>query len=198
MNTTPAFSPALRRQRGVVLFISLIILVAMSLAGIALMRGVDTNVTIAGNLAFKQGATAAGDLGVETARTWLLANSGGSALYNDNAGSAYYATFQSNVDLLGTDPARTDFNWSTGVLVGPDAAGNSMRYVIHRLCDAAGDPAGVNCLKAAGSSSSTSGTRGAASFGAFAISVPASTYYRITVRVTGPRNTTSYVQAVVY
>lgn len=50
-----------RAQQGVVLFVALIILVAMTLAGIALMRSVDTNVLIAGNLAFRQGATMAGD-----------------------------------------------------------------------------------------------------------------------------------------
>jgi hypothetical protein len=56
------------------LFVALIVLVAMSLAGIALMRSVDTNVLIAGNLAFRQGATARGDWGVEDARTWITAN----------------------------------------------------------------------------------------------------------------------------
>ena len=36
----------MRRERGVVLFIALIVLVAMTLAGLALMRSVDTNVLI--------------------------------------------------------------------------------------------------------------------------------------------------------
>ena len=54
-----------RAQRGVILFIALIVLVAMSLAGIALMRSVDTNVMIAGNLAFRQGATLAADRAFE-------------------------------------------------------------------------------------------------------------------------------------
>ena len=55
-----------RRQRGVVLFISLIVLVAMTLAGVALVRSVDTTNLIAGNLAFKQGATLSGDAAIET------------------------------------------------------------------------------------------------------------------------------------
>ena len=42
------------KQRGVVLFIALIALVAMSLAAVALVRSVDTATIIAGNLAFKQ------------------------------------------------------------------------------------------------------------------------------------------------
>src|SRR4051794_33864237 len=50
-----------RRQQGVVLLIALIVLVAMTLAGIGLVRSVDTGNMVAGNLAFKQGATLAGD-----------------------------------------------------------------------------------------------------------------------------------------
>ena len=64
--------PQARAQRGVVLFIALIVLVAMSLAGIALMRSVDTNVLVAGNLAFRQTNTMYGDVGVEAASTTLV------------------------------------------------------------------------------------------------------------------------------
>ena len=56
---------SMRREQGVVLFIALIVLVAMSLAGIALMRSVDTGILIAGNLGFRQNATHVGDLGIE-------------------------------------------------------------------------------------------------------------------------------------
>ena len=67
-------APRRERQRGVVLFIALIVLVAMALAGIALVRSVDTGILVAGNIAFKQGATNAGDQGLEAARTWLVTN----------------------------------------------------------------------------------------------------------------------------
>ncbi len=46
--------------------------------------------------------------------------------------------------------------------------------------------------------STASGTKGAAAFGSFAISTATEAFFRITVRVIGPRNTVSYVQAVVY
>lgn len=188
------------RQQGLVLFIALIVLVAMSLAGIALMRGVDTGTLIAGNLAFKQNTTSVGDLGVETARNWLLAQAA-TSLYNDNtsSGTAYFATMQSSLDLLGNDPGKTDYNWNAAATVASPPSGYSVRYVIHRLCDSVGNPVSVNCIKAAASGSTTaSGTKGAAAYGSFAISVPTNAYYRITVRVTGPRNTLSYVQSVVY
>lgn len=197
--------PMLRNaQRGVVLFVALIVLVAMTLAGISLMRNVDTGTIIAGNLAFRQAATHVADLGVEAARSWLTSATSAS-LYTDQTGSGYYATWQSSIDLLGNDPAKTDFNWgtssitTTGGFAGP--TGYTVRYVIHRLCEATGDPTGssANCIKTSVSSSSTStGTKGAATYGSYAITVPTAALYRITVRVDGPRNTLSYIQSTVF
>lgn len=195
-----------RAQRGVVLFIALIVLVAMSLAGIALIRSVDTGSVIAGNLAFRQAAMHVGDNGIEAARTWLLATAS-ATLYNDTPGIAggtgYYASWAENLDLLGTRTTTTsdDYDWSTAVNVTAPAppAGYTVSYVIHRLCVQTGDPSGVTCVKLAGTASgAAAGTRGAAAFGQMAISVPQSATYRVTVRVVGPRNATSYVQAVVY
>ena len=73
-NTIGARASLPSRVRGAVLFISLIVLVAMTLAGIAMMRSVDTGNLIAGNLAFEQGAMQAADRGIEQAFQWLLAN----------------------------------------------------------------------------------------------------------------------------
>jgi type IV pilus assembly protein PilX len=203
----------MRTQKGVILFIALIVLVALALAGLALVRSVDTGVIVAGNLAFKQSATNAADLGVEAARTWLTTNS--AVLDSDSliAGtSAYYANWQANIDLTGEDPARTDFDWTgTGLQVtADDGAGNRVRYVVHRLCAASNvSPASTTCVKVSSSSSgggaATGGEYGGrrgyelggAAGGTFSLTSSA-VYYRITVRVDGPRNTISYVQALVY
>jgi Tfp pilus assembly protein PilX len=53
-----------QNQRGVVLLIALIILVAMTLAGIGMMRSVDTGSVISGNLAFKQATLLSSDRAV--------------------------------------------------------------------------------------------------------------------------------------
>lgn len=189
------------RQRGVVLFIALIVLVAMSLAGIALMRSVDTGTVVAGNLAFRQGAMHVGDIGIEAARSWLQSQSS-TSLYNDIPASAYYAGWAQNVVLVGTaSGVQVPFDWSTAAAVTSPAppAGYSVRYVIHRLCESAGDPASITCVKqTAAAATSGGGTKGAAAFGQVAIQVPTSALYRITVRVVGPRNSTSFVQAVVF
>lgn len=195
---------ALRKtQQGLVLFIALIVLVAMSLAGIALLRSVDTGTIISGNLAFRQAAMHTGDLGVEAARSYLMGVSPAATLYSDNAGAGYYAQWAEDLDLLGNKTVTTsdDFDWSTAVNVTSPAppAGYTVSWVIHRLCQQTGDPASVTCVKQTGASSTTGGgTKGAAAFGTMAISVPTNALYRITVRVLGPRNSSSYIQAVVF
>lgn len=191
-----------RAQQGVVLFIALIVLVAMSLAGIALMRSVDTNVLIAGNLAFRQSNTMYGDTGVEVARAWLTANAG--SLTTDQPGGAthYWAQYQLGLNFLGTDPDPTkNYNWSqAATATSPDPA-FTINYVIHRLCGGTGNPADASakCMQAAaggGSGSSGLGTKGVVSYGTQALPGTSTIYYRVTIRVTGPRNTLSYVQAI--
>src|SRR5437762_3164942 len=54
-------------ERGVVMFIALLVMVALSLAGIALIRSADTATIVSGNLAFKQAAVYAVDRSVEQA-----------------------------------------------------------------------------------------------------------------------------------
>src|SRR6187399_3021659 len=56
-----------RRERGVVMFIALLVMVALSLAGIALIRSADTATVVSGNLAFKQAAVYAVDRSIEQA-----------------------------------------------------------------------------------------------------------------------------------
>lgn len=193
----PAIAPR-RAQQGVILFIALIVLVAMSLAGIALMRSVDTNVLIAGNLAFRQGATLAGDRAFEDpadgARAFLLNPANKEALKLDQSVPYYWANWQSGVNML------TNFDWSgAGVKVLPDndGSGNEVRYVIHRMCKLAGsqDAADSVCVKVP-SAGSDAGTKGSVAYGVQVLPGTTSVYYRVTVRIQGPRNTVSYVQAM--
>jgi type IV pilus assembly protein PilX len=193
-----------RAQQGVVLFIALIILVAMSLAGVALIRSVDTGTVIAANLAFRQSTTYVGDIGIEAARAWLKTRTPtqlqAQAL---TAGTtAYYARWRDDITLLGNEPY-----WSSGVPVNVTAspytppAGYTVRYVINRLCAADGDPgvSGTNCVKTFGTAGGAStGSKGAATYGGYALSSPVSAIYRVTVQVTGPRNSKSYIQTVLF
>lgn len=189
-----------KKQEGIILIIALIMMVAMTLGGLALMRSVHTTTIIAGNLAFQQAATNSADRGIETAVTWLestlAANVNG--LDQDNTALGYTASKPATDD----PSANQDWTelWTTvwsprGVrTVGDDNAGNSVQYVIQRMCSQTGSPGTAGCATSPIDVSSAGGSKGA---GTVKLNVNAQVYYRITVRVTGPRNTTSFVQSIV-
>jgi type IV pilus assembly protein PilX len=187
-----------RRQSGVVLMMALIVLVAMTLAGIALVRSVDTSNIIAGNLAFKQAATNSGDIGIETAVAWLQANNSGTNLHNPIAAQGYAAARQDPDQASGQ---TWDAFWyavlkPAGVItLAPDAAGNTVAYTIQRLCNGTGDPvSGIDCAQPQGIQAGLSSSRTA---GTVALLYNSQIFYRITSRIAGPRNTVSYVQVIV-
>jgi Tfp pilus assembly protein PilX len=190
----------LRRQRGAVLFIALIVLVAMTLAGIAIMRSVDTATLIAGNLAFKQGTIQSSDNGIEDAYQWLLANR--PTLWTTNLTRGYYSS-RPGAEPNWNDPAT----WASAYGVpGPDAAGNTVSYVIHRMCNCPDIPYNGNCAGGAANQCALSIAVGAAlppaAGDSFVVGAPGflqdpQVYYRITVRTQGPRSTVSHVQSMV-
>lgn len=193
-------SPPRSRQGGVVLIIAILVLVAMSLAAIALVRSVDTANLIAGNLAFQKAATHSGDTGVETAIAWLNANKASGALNNDDATNGYSAAGSA----AGQSPAAGQ-SWNTywvntlsarpPVALTADSAGNTVSYVIDRLCNFTGSKTvGASCIASPVVSASTGNAEEA---GEKPLNAPSVVYYRITVRIAGPRNTVSYVQSVV-
>lgn len=222
MKTIPIFSRACppSNQRGIALLVSLIILVVMTLAGIALVRSIDTGVLAAGNLAFRQGATHAGQKGIETARTWLMSQvpadltTPPTGLYTSQPGNGFYATDQRTTDLTGNDndPATTPLNWddtSAVKCLPKDGQGNTICYVIHRLCSLEGPPPtsvgsdpNQGCSSMPGGTVSSSGQGAlrqmtAYQKGGITVDSAMAYYFRITVRVAGPRNTFAYVQAFV-
>lgn len=134
-------------QQGMVLFIALIVLVAMTLAGIALVRSVDTANVIAGNLTFKQATLQAGDLGVEAAFNALPTIIAGSvdtdltpAASSTNPNYWYYAS-RRTIDANGV-PTQQQYGASgtavaidwTQVPIVSTTAGNAVQIVIDRLC----------------------------------------------------------------
>lgn len=211
---------AFRRQRGASLIVVLVALLIMGFVAAALLRSVDTTTLIAGNLGFQKAALASGDAGTEAAITWLGANVTGNALHADIAASGYYSSNTATCDLTGQLTASDnddDVNWSGGaassdcpmvainVATAGVAAGYTVSYVINRMCNAAGNPESVVaadgvtpmiCSRQAVADSSTS-TRAGGSYGSLPLSGAPQTYYRITTRIAGPRNTVRYVQAFV-
>lgn len=194
-------------QSGLALFVSLIVLVALSIAGIALVRSIDTGSLIAGNLAFRQSANLSADTGIEAARTWLMNNMG--TLTADNSANGYYAASQDALDLTGNlTPGVTadDVNWNgTGGVSQPfclaqDAAGNTVCYIIHRLCNEEGALSSTSCsTQQTAMGGSSKGAVRPMTTGQEAAWTDVATLgvYRVTVRVAGPRNNVSFAQAFI-
>jgi len=216
-----------KRQRGVVLILTLIVLVAMTLAAIALVRSVDTGNVVAGNMAFKEGATQAGDAGTEAAIAYLRTGGAGgipiagdTPSFSDNPAKGYYATGL-DLDMTGNshDPTRGLVDWDFNNCNGASAAAcktpccspslnagadNQVTYIITRLCSKSGvqtgDPsaAGNDCVTFL-AQGGQSPKRSELKYGLDRrFALVPIEFYRITSRVKGPRNTVSYVETVVH
>ncbi len=193
------------RERGVVLMIALIVLVALTLAGLSMVRTVDTGSTIAGNFAFRQAALSATDAGIEAAFAVLNGAAGAAngivqTAPDNQLANRYYPVMQPT-DANGVP---TGITWSSayslasvpaGVTAVSVPTGYDVRFVIERMCtgvfpvlDVAGRCVNERTTDAAG---------GSVGIGRAKFTGATKTNYRITVRVEGPRNTVSMAQAVV-
>jgi len=188
-----------RRQQGVVLFISLIVLVSMSLAGIALIRSVDTATLVSGNMAFKQASLQSSQAAITSAVTWLGANSAGSGLYANNTSQGYFSSIPAS-EPLWFDKDTWDYGTPAQVNGGAaDVSGNKVRYMIHRMCtepnvahNGNGPSGQINQCARYYPVSAISG--GSKSDAAYKFPAPPEIFYRLTIRVDGPRDTVSLTQ----
>lgn len=192
-------------QRGLVLLFTLIILIAMTLAGIALVRSVDTATIVAGNLAFRRTSVASSTKAVEMAAGWVGSTFATAPTQLENPiSNVYFATRPGNnvrSDLTGNRTPTTgdDIDWPNAPSAGTDDAGNTAAYVIHRLCDLPGTLNPKTC-----SVVSTDSSAGK-SYGSLIREEPykgdmvgfnLQGYYLVTVRTSGPRDTVSFIQTV--
>lgn len=206
------------RQRGASLLFALITLVSLMVAAIALVRSVDTGTLVLGNIGLQQDATVNADQGTRAALTALAALTDRTA--NGTDGSGYYASAREGLDATGqqsSDAARTLIDWdgdncayaTSGTYAACDVepatvaglplpAGTTVRYVILRQCQNTGAVASANCaapLQSAGDGgvdrshlSYSAPTRPGSESGAF---------YRVIVRVSAARGTTSFTETIV-
>jgi type IV pilus assembly protein PilX len=191
--------PTPRSQRGTMLIIALIVLVAMTLAGIATMRSVDTATVMAGNLAFRQAALNAADQGIQAGFGYLLGKSS-DTLNLDAAGVGYYSAAPSKEPDWMDDAA-----WAGAAQLNggaPDAAGNVVQYIIHRLCTIANVAQSAPGNQCGASVTNTAVLTGQGedkfrpTLGELAVSNQ--TQYRITARAVGPRRSIAVVQMLSY
>jgi uncharacterized membrane protein YgcG len=199
-------APSARRaQRGAVLLFAMIALVVLLIGAAALMRSMNTSLFTAGNFGFKRDLTNQGERAIAAVLDQVSAG----ALGSDGARQANATASNYSASILATNDQGvplallTDAAFAAVGVSGNDIAladmGVTVRYVIDRLCTAAGPATQDGCTLAgnlipAGSSSSellraedgSSGGSGA---------VAPQVVYRISIRVDGPRRTQSFFQS---
>jgi hypothetical protein len=200
---------------------ALMTLVALSLAAVALVRSVNTGTLVVGNLGFKQDTTAYAEQASEAAIAYLSDQISGTTLNANVTAEGYYATSYQELDATNRTPAvttRAVVDWAgdacaaytagsfAGGCLTPKvsvaANGNTTRYLITRLCSAAlsaTDPANV-CAGPLTTSAAASTEKGGIDYAnPTRFGVPgAGPYFRIVVRATGARNTTTYTETIVH
>jgi hypothetical protein len=181
-------------QRGLTLFLALIVLVAMMLSGIALFRTADSGVFVAGNIALQKSATRQGDFGTERGIERINRIPGTCEGLPDAEGGYVEDGL---AHMPSSSQTWADW-WATyaqirAVAMPQDSnTGNTVSYLILRLCEGTGKPfSGSRCSgppnprRASNQSSNESEVQ------------PAILHFLITSRIQGPNNTLSYVQTLV-
>lgn len=168
-----------RRQRGSALMLALIVMVLMALGMLSFSRSADTANLIAGNTAFRQAVTQAAEIGIDNAANFVDTLSSP----DTTIANAYYATRQPrDANELPT------INWNSVAI--QQVGAYRIQQVVERMCDTA--PVTDPATQCAGRTAPTQGSQKA---GAPVLQGQPSIYYQVTVRVTGPRNAESLVQA---
>ena len=201
------------RSRGTVLLAALVMLIALMLGAAALMRMVESANLLSGNMAFKRAATLAAEAGTAAAIAWL-AQQDAATLAVDQAAKGYYASDASNFDATGNrgGSLSSGVDWTSDncagatlarclkpvAVSGTDAAGNTVRYVVQRLCTAPGAFASSGDCAFHFPAEADSSSRSGLSYGRNQRLAGAPlAYYRITARASGPRNTVSVIEVLV-
>ena len=191
-------------QRGVIIFFTLIAVVILLIASIALVRSFDTALGIAGNLAFKRDLVNQSERGVANAAS-LFSGTGAlsseSIRTSDSLINNYSATVLPSAKYGVPDILLDDTAWALKGMTATDIIDSSTgvtittRYVIDRLCNplTTAAPAGSIKLETYCMLTGQSDVKG----GTIQIQRPGGSspiVYRISIRVTGPRNTRTFVQ----
>lgn len=182
-----------QRQQGMVLLAVLVVLVVTLLAGMGVMRAVQTGNAQAGNLQFRQAGLAASDRALTDAITDVanrVVGGGG----NTGEANRYLAAIATPVDTLGV-PTTVDWtavrcNDEKGAVVdcATDDGGYRVQYVVERRCAANPDLGDVADIRAR-CEYEPHATAGSPNTIALR--------YRVLIRVRGPRGTENWFEAMI-
>ncbi|WP_426114392.1 hypothetical protein [Massilia sp. PWRC2] len=188
MTASPLLLSRRRRlQRGIALPVMLIVLTIMLLSGVYLLKSSNAVTMNTSNLAYQSVLNKANDLALMSASEWLSSTWTGNRLLLDaNVPASGY------VANLDTTQTVNSANFWAGKATMVAADGNTIEYVIHRVCKTAGswNVLPNTCMQTTANSYSlgTSVALGS-SLSSTAVQLAGSPqlHYIITARIYGPR-----------
>lgn len=222
---TVSYVHACRTQTGLVLFFALLALAVMSIAAVALIRSVDTNALLSGNMVYRQSASTASNVALEGIAENIAKNVPLAVSTVHHPALGYYAncsrfdtqpnalvcdgsrltTMEWNNDNSSLVPSQTDGN--AEIHNGKDRQGNEIRYVIERMCNYSeaeinagiGISDGSRCMMASSPSNGQNCSHNVANLELFQRCIASSDtpLYRVTLRIAGPKNTLTFMQSFI-
>jgi len=185
---------ARRGQRGAVLLFAMIALVILLIGTIALMRSMNTSMFTAGNFGFKRDLTNQGERAMaevlNVVQSGALATEAArqSNLKTSNYSAAMLPINDDGIPLaLLTDTAFADVGVDSNDITLSDM-GVTVRYVVDRMCVAAGSPSTDSCTVTSAPPQGDSNANNSPP-------PPMQFVYRVSIRVDGPRRTQSFFQS---
>lgn len=212
-------------QAGIVLFFALLALAVMSIAAVALIRSVDTNALLSGNMVFRQSASSASNVALEGIAERITKSIPLATSTTHRPQFGYYANciqFDDQPNAMVCDGNRlTTMNWddtnsslapsqtdgNNEIRTGIDRQGNEIRYVVERMCNytnaevnaGAAPSDAARCMMASAPSNGENCSHNIANIELFKACVAASDspLYRVTLRIAGPKNTLTFMQSFI-
>jgi Tfp pilus assembly protein PilX len=181
------------RQRGVVLLFCLIVLVILLAGGVAVVRSMNTSLTSAGNLAFRRDLVNQGERAVSAVLAKFASTGTLASATTDLPGENFKAT-KLDTNAQGIPKALLDDTaFATVGKASNDitdaTAQVTIRYLIDRLCTDSGAATSTGCVQSAAAPS------GGTASPTPPPAPPTATIYRLSLRVSGPRDTQVFVQS---
>ena len=201
-----------KTQSGAVLIVALITMSFLLLGTVALIRSSETSNALAGSMGFKRDMVNQAERAMDKVSNSFLLSNGAlaseSTRESNLPSSNYFASMLSTnskgipsvliKDSLFTSAVASagDITLSTsGAVVASNSSDASIniRYVVDRLCNAAGTFDYTTCASL--KNSSTQG--GSSSNATLKVGLAYQPVYRVSVRVEGPNNSRSYLQTTI-
>lgn len=186
-----------KKEKGIALPIALFVLVAILLAGAALIRSNELAVNVAGDLASRDLVYKANDAAAANAMNWLTTNS--TNLNSDIPSQGYYSAYPA------TTPSYLQPNnavWNNALTLPADSFGNISSYLIYRMCSQPNTPynganSGIQNVCAISMSNQTSNSGNSSGYNSFSFSGRPQVYFQIITKTVGAKGATDITASTV-